>query len=288
MTVTRIACAKINLALHVTGQRADGYHELDTLVTFTELGDRISVMSALEGSLPASLKIIGPFASNLSHTDDNLIMRAAKLLIGVVGKQPKPVEITLEKKLPVTSGMGGGSADAAATLLALKEYWELDADFDLQPVAQKLGADVPMCLVSKPLRAQGIGDRITMLEDNGSLDLLLVNPGIAVSTSEVFKQLQDKTSPPIQDGLLHALPNLAELCGFRNDLQQSAISIAPVIGDVLTELNAMDGCQLARMSGSGATCFAIFQSLEDVELAKSALRSLRPEWWIEATSTLAG
>ena len=258
MRVTRLAPAKINLALHVTGQRADGYHELDTLVVFTELGDRITISEGSSDDTPVSLVSTGPFAEQLDMANDNLVVQAAQLLIDRIGEVPHPVELTLEKNLPVASGIGGGSADAAAALLALSELWKFGDSADLGEIALKLGADVPMCLVSKPLRARGIGEIISTMEVFSPLNLLLVNPGVSVSTPDVFKQLENKPNSLIEMSREGVLPNLAELGNLRNDLQEPAISVAPVIAEVLTELNSIDGCQLARMSGSGATCFGVF------------------------------
>ena len=283
MIVERAAPAKINLALHVTGQRPDGYHTIDTLAVFTEIGDRVTVCEP-KGSQGITLSIKGPFACGLEADHDNLIVKAATDLCTQLDLE-RAAEITLEKNLPVASGIGGGSADAAATLLALKEFWKLETDINLIEIAQKLGADVPMCLYSKPLRAQGIGEQITPLETTNALELLLVNPGIEISTPEVFANLENKANSPISEQSFSQFPDTGYLAALRNDLEEPALNIAPVIGDVLSEIRGQKGCAFSRMSGSGATCFGVFDSRETVQEAKAEIRQRHPDWWCVATRT---
>lgn len=263
----QLAPAKLNLALHVTGQRADGYHLLDSLVVFTELGDLVSVA---EG--PMLLTIGGPFAAMIPPGDDNLCIKAAR----AVGAS---VAILLDKHLPPASGIGGGTADAAAVLRALGRVPD-------RPEA--LGADLPACIQSRSLRMQGVGEILTSV-DLPPLHLVLVNPGVEIPTPAVFAALESRDNPGLPD-LPHD-PDVASLVGWlretRNDLQPPALRIAPVVGECIGALDGA-GAMLARMSGSGATCFGIFS---DAELARKAVRQIagdRPEWWVRDTVTIAG
>lgn len=272
--ITETAHAKINLTLHVTGQREDGYHLLESLVMFTSRGDQITVKPA-DG---LTLEITGPFADGLT-VEDNLILKAARCFGTDQG-----AHITLVKNLPVASGIGGGSADAAATLRALSRLW----DMPLPDAASQLslGADVPVCMAADLTRMAGIGEDITRLGPAPMLDMLLVNPRVAVSTPDVFKTLASKTNPPMND----AMPDPFDMEDWvqwlttqRNDLEAPARTIAPVIDTALAALSAQTGCQLARMSGSGATCFAIFEDPATRDNAAEALRQTHPNWWIAET-----
>ncbi|HEX8571912.1 MAG TPA: 4-(cytidine 5'-diphospho)-2-C-methyl-D-erythritol kinase [Allosphingosinicella sp.] len=250
-----IAYAKINLELRVRRRRDDGYHDIDTLFAFAEDGDRLRVAEG-EG---LELDIVGPFASDLSGPEDNLVLRAARLLDCGRGAR-----LTLDKRLPVASGIGGGSADAAAVLRLLVRWWDLGLGrAELMALAGHLGADVPACLLSRTMRGTGRGDR---LEPDGAeaelagKPVLLVNPGVALSTAEVF----GRWSGIEADG---------------NDLEPAALELAPAIGEVLAELRAYPGVELARMSGSGATCFALFESEAERDGAAAAIAADRPRWW---------
>ena len=260
------APAKINLALHVTGRRDNGYHLLDSLVVFTELGDRVTVAPGTP-----SLRITGPFADDLPFTGDNLCLRAARS----VGAD---AAITLYKALPVASGIGGGSADAAAVLRALDRR---------PPAPEALGADVPVCLASGPARMRGLGEIVDPLPGIPALHLVLVNPRVPVSTPEVFRALHRRDNPGLPDppeGADAAL--LVEwLKATGNDLQPPAIRVAPVIADALAAL-ADAGAALARMSGSGATCFGIFPDAAAALRAAGSLAAARPGWWVADTRTL--
>lgn len=281
----RIAHAKINLALHITGQRADGYHMLDSLVVFTKLGDKLRIIEASDATRLITLKLEGPYSCGLSVDENNLVIKSANALAEtVVSKNVKllPVTIMLEKNLPVASGIGGGSADAAAALLALREFWELDVD--LHPIAANLGADVPMCLHSKPLRASGIGDEITLLSQSPSLHMVLVNPNVEVSTPEIFNKLQRKANAAISQEAIGFLPLVDEISHMRNDLEVPAIEICPIIGDVLQALAQTD-CTFFRMSGSGATCFALYEDNERAKTAAQHINQAHPDWWCMATQT---
>lgn len=285
MIVERVAPAKINLALHVTGQRPDGFHTIDTLVVFTELGDRITVREQDSDGPPIGLTITSPFSNKLP-VRGNIILKAATSLFERFGDAWPSVQITLEKNLPVASGIGGGSADAAATLLALKEFWQLDADINLIEIAAELGADVPMCLHSRPLRAQGIGEQITLPETANAFHVLLVNPGVEVSTPAVFERLESKINPPISKLSITQFPDTGYLATLRNDLEAPALDIAPVIGEVLSGIRGQQGCLFSRMSGSGATCFGIFDSREASVQAMMEIQRLQPDWWCVATRTI--
>lgn len=271
--MTELAAAKINLCLHVTGQRADGYHLLDSLVVFAGVGDRLTFAPADD----LRLTIGGPQAGNLPVTDDNLILRAARAFGPGLG-----AHIHLEKHLPIASGIGGGSADAAATLRGLSRLWGLPLPDAATVLA--LGADVPVCLLGKPLRMQGVGEVLTPLPPLPPAHLVLVNPGVAVPTPAVFRALASKTNPP-----LPAIPRFAGLPDFaawlkaqRNDLEPPAIALAPVIAAAKAAIAAHPGCLLARMSGSGATCFGLFASADQAERAAQAIR--QPGWWVAASA----
>jgi len=265
------APAKINLCLHVTGQRIDGYHLLDSLVVFADIGDVVEVRAAPE----LSLRVIGPQAQGLPVGEENLVLRAARAFAGAAG-----AEITLTKNLPVASGIGGGSADAAATLRALARLWAIplpDADSVL-----RLGADVPACLVGRPLRMQGIGERLQPLPGLPAAHLVLINPGVAVATPAVFKALPSKNNPALPDmpGFASAGDMAQWLAAQRNDLEGPALQLAPVIGAVKQALTTAPGCLLARMSGSGATCFGLFADPAQAQLARAAISAARPDWWV--------
>ena len=284
----RTAHAKINLSLHITGQRDDGYHLIDSLVVFTEFGDQIRVENAPENNEPVTLLLDGPFAPALDAEKDNLVVKAGMLLadsLARTGNPPVPVSITLTKNLPVASGIGGGSADAASTLLALKELWLPETDSDLFAIAAQLGADVAMCLHSKALRAQGIGDEITPLNASHPLNLVLINCGETVSTQQVFTALESKNNPACFDDAIVTFPDVETICRLRNDLAKPAQAIAPEITTVLSALGTNPECRLARMSGSGATCFGIYDSYEQAQTACNQIKSAHPQWWCVATTT---
>lgn len=274
------APAKINLTLHVTGQRADGYHLLDSLVAFAPVGDRL-VLTPGQG---LSLTVEGPERAGVPSDGSNLVLKAAGLLGGAQG-----AAIRLSKTLPPASGIGGGSSDAAATLRGLAALWSLPPErlAELAPQITALGADVPMCLVPAPQRVQGIGEHLSPVT-LPPLPALLVNPRIEVSTPAVFRALASRTNRPMPE-TVPAFPDAAAcidwLARQRNDLQPAAIATTPAIGDVLAALSALPGCRLARMSGSGATCFALFDTLEGAGVAQARLAERQPGWWI-ASGTL--
>ncbi|MGI9352567.1 MAG: 4-(cytidine 5'-diphospho)-2-C-methyl-D-erythritol kinase [Rhizobiaceae bacterium] len=283
--IERIAPAKVNLALHVIGQRDDGYHLLDSLVVFTSIGDTIRIEKSRNTDALIEVSANGPFSHFVPNGDGNLVKQVASRLYETekqAGRTPEPVSITLVKNLPVASGIGGGSADAAATLLGLKEFWGIQAD--LKPIATAIGADVAMCLHSRPLRAQGIGEIITPLSQDKPFNLVLVNPGVEVSTPEVFNALADKNNAPLAEVEIDRLPGIQGMTGMRNDLQNAALSIRPEIGNVLSSIGETDAL-FARMSGSGATCFGIYATFSEATAACADIGSRNPQWWCIATRT---
>jgi 4-diphosphocytidyl-2-C-methyl-D-erythritol kinase len=264
------AYAKVNLALHVRAREPDGYHRIETLFAFCEHGDRLSVS---EGK-GLSLSVTGPFAGSLAGEEDNLVLRAAVALARRY-RIERGAALTLEKNLPVASGIGGGSADAAAALRLLDRRWRLDAaEPDLLDIAASLGADVPACVRSRTVRGEGRGDRLVAADaDVGGTPILLVNPGVPVSTADAFR-----TWDGIDRGGLGF-----SLAGSRNDLEPPALTLAPAIGAVLARLTAAPGTTLVRMSGSGATCFALFADAAARDAARAAIAAERSDWWLLAS-----
>ncbi len=265
---TSFAPAKVNLYLHVAGRRADGYHVLDSLAVFPAVGDIVGVAPA--GAL--DLRISGRFGAALQAEPDNLLLRAARLLRPGAG-----VALTLEKNLPVASGIGGGSADAAAALRLLAQHWNMSAP--LHEAALALGADVPVCLASAPARMGGIGEILQPAPRLPRFGMVLVNPGVAVATPSVFKARQGPFSAAaaLPEAWHDARDMAAALGRLTNDLQAPAVALQPVIGEVLNRLENLPGALLARMSGSGATCFAMFATPE--EAAREAEKISHPGWW---------
>jgi 4-diphosphocytidyl-2-C-methyl-D-erythritol kinase len=262
--IREAARAKLNLALHVRARRPDGYHEIETLFAFVEAGDVIHVG---EGK---GFSVRGPFAGALAKESDNLVTRAALRFAEAFGGGPWAVE--LEKNLPVASGIGGGSADAAATLRALARLRGIDVgDQRLFEIAEGLGSDVPACLLGRTAIGGGRGEKLEAIEGAPGVHVLLVNPGVAVSTAEVFSRWDGVDRGPLPEGPLGAMVH-----DGRNDLEAAALSLAPEIGEVLEVLADQPGARLARMSGSGATCFALFES---GEACAAAARAIWPEWW---------
>jgi len=262
-----IARAKINLALHVRGREPDGYHRLETVFAFAEHGDLLRASEAAE----LSLRIEGPFAEGLSAGEDNLVLRAARKLQARL-QVGKGAALTLNKRLPVASGIGGGSADAAAALRLLNRLWGVGAgEPELLGIARSLGADVPACVLSRPCLGTGRGDDLAPYDASAvtGAPLLLVNPGVAVSTADVFRGWAGRDGGPLPEDLLSA----------HNDLEEPAKAVAPVIGDVLEALAAASGARLVRMSGSGATCFALFESEAERDKATAEIAAAHPHWW---------
>ncbi|MCC7273583.1 MAG: 4-(cytidine 5'-diphospho)-2-C-methyl-D-erythritol kinase [Alphaproteobacteria bacterium] len=278
LLVRERAPAKVNLYLRVVGRRADGYHLLDSLVAFTALGDTVEVRPA-----PGmSLALAGPFAAAVPADDDNLVLRAAASLQAAAGVDAGAA-IRLVKRIPVAAGLGGGSADAAAALRALRRLWRVDPALDMGPLAAALGADVPMCLAGVPARVGGVGEIVTPTGPLPAKAILLANPGVPLATPAVFRARSGAfaaAAPPDDDPV-------GAIAREGNDLTAAAITLVPAIADVLAALAAAGGCRVARMSGSGATCFGLFDDPRDAGRAARRLRRRHPGWWIAATR-LAG
>jgi 4-diphosphocytidyl-2-C-methyl-D-erythritol kinase len=276
LIITEFARAKVNLALRIVGRRADGYHELDSLVAFAGAGDELR----FEPAPDFALSITGPFAAALSDRD-NLVLRAAGAMRARWPGHVLPARITLIKNLPVASGIGGGSADAAATLRGVARLSNASIDpRELAELALQLGADVPVCLAQKTCRMQGIGEHLTALEKFSPLPAILVNPGVSVATAEVFGRLNlprdSRSEQPVFD--------MDDEASWQNDLEMPALALAPEIADVLTEVRRCPGLMKAGMSGSGATCYGLFRSKEDASGAVRLLSRSNPGWWMLATT----
>ena len=285
------APAKVNLTLRVLGRRADGYHELESLVVFADCGDRLTFTpgSAL------SLTLSGATASEAGADADNLVLKAARALAARI---PDLIlgAFRLEKNLPVAAGLGGGSSDAAAALRLIAQANKLALDNpDLQAAARATGADVPVCLDPRPRLMRGIGEQLSEPLPLPQLPTVLVNPGVALATKHVFAGLNASTQLGAPFDLVGAIAKLessrpvaADAATQPNDLEAPAIVLQPVIADVLTALRGLAGCQLARMSGSGATCFGLFASAADADAAAKILRAKYPNWWAQACTLGSG
>jgi 4-diphosphocytidyl-2-C-methyl-D-erythritol kinase len=268
------APAKVNLYLHLRGRRPDGYHLLDSLAVFPGFGDRLSA-GAGQG---LTLEIAGPFGASLTAEPDNLVLRAARALASAHGIAPD-VALRLEKHLPVASGIGGGSSDAAATLRLLSRLWRVPVPAGL---ALTLGADVPVCLEApQPQLMAGIGEKLAPAPPLPKFWMVLANPGVAVATGAVFAAVECRDNPPGPPP--PGTPAFSDLIDWlaqtRNDLQSAAIAACPVIAEALT---ALDDAPLARMSGSGATCFALHEGRSAAAAQAERLRRTQPDWWIAA------
>ena len=280
------APAKVNLTLRVLGRRSDGYHEIESLVAFAGVGDRLSF--APRGEL--TLAVRGPNAKAAGDTADNLVLRAARALserVPTVGFGA----FALDKKLPVAAGLGGGSADAAAALRLLARAYGLKADDPLiYAAARATGADVPVCVDPRSRLMRGIGEILSGPLKLPPLQGVLVNPGVALATKAVFASWKPNLAPaiPVDSTVLAAMTRRDQLLRFlkgqANDLELPALALAPAIADVLTALRNQQGCELARMSGSGSTCFAVFASAAEAIKAAEKIHAAYPQWWVRATA----
>ena len=295
LSIGQKANAKINLYLHVTGKRDDGYHTLDSLVVFADIGDNINVKLNDHGTERGTergneivLSVTGPFAKEIPSGEDNLVIRAAKFLQQRYSIHPS-AHISLEKNLPPASGIGGGSADAAATIRALAGLWQIDLSQENETefnkiLARELGADVPVCLKNQNVFMGGIGEIFIPAPALPPFWMVLVNPGCRVSTPEVFSGRKGAFS---KSAVFNEHPaNLGELIQIisrlDNDLFASAVELAPEIRDVISALEKLDGALLARMSGSGATCFAIFASADSARAGARQIADKYPHWWAQS------
>jgi 4-diphosphocytidyl-2-C-methyl-D-erythritol kinase len=273
------APAKINLYLTITGRRADGLHLIDSLVAFTTLGDEL----AITPGEPLNVTSNGVFAANMPLPYNNLVYQAAQQLADAAGVSAR-ADIVITKNLPVAAGIGGGSSDAAATLRTLADAWGISAaDANLDKIGLSLGSDLPVCILGETSYAGGIGEKLSPGPKLPNAGILLVNPGVALVTSSVYGARQGGFSPV--NRFDKAPQNAAELAAMledrENDLAAPAIRLCPVIRDVLSTLNRTPGCHIGRMTGSGATCFGIFDDLAAAQAAKETIT--RDGWWVEAT-----
>lgn len=284
MGAEAFAPAKINLFLHVGAPAADGYHPICSLMVFADAGDRVTIHEADA----LSFQVRGPFAASLAAEADNLVMRATRALFAKARGPMAPIGLSLEKALPVAAGLGGGSSDAGAALRLVRETLGLAvSDEDLEAVAAALGADGAACLWGRPVLAEGRGERLSVAPGLPTVEAVLVNPRVAVSTPAVYGAFDaagrfgDVAPPPLPD----AFESVEELAAWaslmRNDLQDPAVSLAPEIGDVLATLVDERETLLARMSGSGATCFAICGSDIEADALADRVAQLNPRWWVK-------
>lgn len=279
------APAKINLFLHVTGRRPDGYHLLESLVVFADISDEIEVSP----SDTFELTVQGPFAKDLSSTD-NIVLKAARYLQKRHGIR-EAARIHLTKNIPISAGLGGGSSDAAAVILALEQLWNCPALPGADVLTQQLGADVPVCLRCQPTIMRGIGEDLSQAEDFPSCGVLLINPGRPVPTAEVFRAVR----PPFSQPFLRIGPadwrTFEDLTAFlnstKNDLTAPAAALAPIVNDCLNVLSATVDCALGRMTGSGATCFGLFRTEQEARGAANAISKSYPAWWIKSGKMLS-
>lgn len=282
--LTAKANAKLNFYLHIQGKRDDGYHLLESLVAFTSFGDQLAV----EADNLLSLVVEGEFAKE-AGSDDNLVLRAARALQKTC-KITQGARITLTKNIPVGAGLGGGSADAAATLKLLGKFWAVIPSHDqLHQIAVSLGADVPMCLANQPLIARGIGDEITLLKEPlPELYAVLVYPRVHLSTPDVYKRYQhERDIPPSVVMPAKTDLFLDSLKSTRNQLQRAAISLSPEVAEVLLALEGYPQAKLVRMCGSGSSCFALCDNADSTVSLLKDMRKRYPDWWIEATTFAA-
>jgi len=284
--VERCAWAKVNLYLHVTGRRPDGYHEIDSLIVFAGVGDRLRIAPADR----LELHVSGPLAAKVPRDRDNLALRAAERLADAC--RPRAgARIELEKHLPVAAGLGGGSADAAAVLNGLADHWRAPVPArTLDEIALELGADVPVCRHGRPAFVAGIGERLSRAPPLPPAWLVLVNPGVDLATAQVFAARAGGFSTPGRwTGVLSDTGALTErLAGLGNDLEAPARALAPAVGAVLARLGELPAVLLARMSGSGATCYGLFAGREAAQAGAAALAAERPDWWIRVAPLLHG
>jgi 4-diphosphocytidyl-2-C-methyl-D-erythritol kinase len=271
-----LAPAKVNLTLRVVSRRADGYHDLESLVAFADLADVVT----FDVDAPPDIAVSGPFAAASGPAGENLVLAAARAL------KLKRGGFTLEKNIPVAAGLGGGSADAAAALRLIARERSSDADNPrVRAVAAELGADVPVCLVPEARMMRGIGDQLSVPVRLGSLAAVLINSGAELATKDVFAAF-DMRDASGAAGEMPADPRalFGWLAQGSNDLTRAAISLVPAIAEVLEALAAFPGCRIARMSGSGATCFGLFATDGEAKAAATRLRRDRPEWWVQAAT----
>lgn len=281
--VVEAAPAKINLFLHVTGKRADGYHLLESLVAFADFGDTLEIYP----SDALALDIVGPFKDTLRHAPENNIVIKAATALRVHSGCMRGARMILQKNIPVGAGLGGGSADAAAALRGLQALWNISASPDLLRVlALSLGSDVPVCLESATAIMRGVGEKLSPVAWNVPAALLLINPRLPLATPDVFRRFDASFSAAMDlPSHIDSFADLMEILSrTHNALEAPAISLRPVIAEMLAALRSAPDCALARMSGSGATCFGLFESLPAAQAAAHQLQRHHPSWWVTAAA----
>ncbi len=284
--ITVFAPAKINLFLHLTGKLSNGYHTLDSLVSFADIGDHISI----EPAKSFSFHVTGEFAESFNNDEKascidggNLVIKAARGLSQIVDKALN-VKITLTKNLPLASGIGGGSSDAAATIWGLQEFWGLAHDANYMPsLTKKLGADVPVCLYCRPSLMRGIGDEITPAPEMPEIPILLINPLVSCSTADIFLHHNGdfKKDISLPDKFSSANDLVKTLESLDNDLFNPSIKLVPEISNIMNALSTQQKCIFSRMSGSGATCFGLFETMKDAQQSAENIAKDNPDWWIK-------
>lgn len=272
------AHAKVNLTLHVIGQLPNGYHNLQSLVGLTDFGDQIYLS-------PASgfeFQVTGPFSQGIPLDDRNLVVRAAQFMANKYSRELE-CKVVLEKNLPMASGIGGGSSDAAAVMKALSQYWSVPLPNVDELMA--LGADIPVCMSSGLTLMEGAGEQVTPLAPPPAWGLLLINPNVGVSTPAVFNALSRKNNPQMEKVTEHC-HDIGWLCNQRNDLEPPAVAMVPEVAAVLDAISTTPHCKVARMSGSGATCFGVFADVNAAQTAAETLKHGHPNWWVVATKLI--
>jgi len=276
MATREIAPAKVNLFLHVIDKRSDGYHLLESLISFSNYGDVLTVEKADK----FGLNIIGPFSNMIQADQDNLITRATQIYLGD-NKPLPPLQVTLEKNIPIGAGLGGGSSDAAAMIKILQKLKiPMREDQTIDEILLSLGADVPVCYHGKSCFMEGIGEKITPLSLSEKIPAILIHPNISCATPTIFSQIMSPYTPSIDQELLH-YDALSFLHKQQNDLSAAAIKIVPDIQNILENLNEQSGCFLARMSGSGSACFGLFDTKDLAEQAALKIKEQHPQWWVQ-------
>ncbi len=285
----RLAPAKVNLFLHVGAPTADGFHPVCSLMAFADLGDHVTLTPGASG-----FHVVGPFASGLAEEADNLVTRARDAVLAAAPAPPAGFSLTLHKALPVASGLGGGSSDAAAALRLVRDHLGLRLDNDgLRDLAARLGSDTPACVDARPVIATGRGERLAPCPSFPDLPIVLVNPGVASPTGPVYRAYDARVSLEGANApeWPHRLESPAHMAAFlktcRNDLQAPAVALQPAIGEALAEIAAAPEALLTRMSGSGATCFALCADPPGAKNLAARLAAARPHWWVRA-GTLGG
>ena len=282
--LTRKAAAKVNLFLHITGKRPDSYHLLQSVMVFVDVGDEMS-FAPYQGFF---IDVEGPFAEQLGPLHENMVYKAAKMLADEY-KKPLQAKIVLKKNLPIASGIAGGSSNAAMTLRGLAQLWRLPEETGrLQKMAEALGADVPACMYARPVWTEGIGEKMTYLQGMPDFYFVLANPMLLSPTPEVFRRFKGRFSPALAfSGRRKSMQEwIADLKLYRNDLTEAAQEVCPPIRDVLRALENTPNCRFARLSGSGATCFGVYDNPSAAQAAVNKIRQEYPRWWVVATSTL--